>query len=328
MRIKFFLLVTILVMAGCASDRHKERQHSFKQWIQENGKVKILSTTAIVNELVKRVGGEHVDAEVLIQGELDPHSYQLVKGDDEKLAFAQLIFYSGLGLEHGPSLYQYLLKNPKAVSLGDSIARIDPDKIILVEGQKDPHIWMDIKLWSSSIPFIVEMLSRQDPTHAEDFNRNGELLVSDLAKTDGQVKAFMQSIPEKRRYLVTSHDAFNYFVRAYLAEPDEIQSGNWKKRFAAPEGLAPESQLSVMDIQAIIDHLKLYSIHLIFPESNVSRDSIRKIIQAGNEQGVDVKIACCSLYGDAMGEPGTAGDTYQKMLLYNAKTLVEQMNTR
>lgn len=318
-------LIGFLLLSGCSSD-HQQRQTQFEKWIQKNGKVKVLSTTAMIDDLVKQVGGEHVNTMVLIQGDLDPHSYQLVKGDDEKLAFAQLIFYNGLGLEHGPSLANYLLKNPKALALGDRIDRQQSGRVIRVQGQKDPHIWMDIDLWSNAVPLIVQALSEQDPVHAAEYRANGQKWQENMKETHQKVKEMMHQVPSDRRYLITSHDAFNYFARAYLSEDGEIESGEWEKRFAAPEGLAPESQLSVTNIKEIIEHLKRYQIHLIFPESNVSRDSIRKIVQAGKEAGLDVQIACCALYGDAMGPPGSEGDSYLKMIVYNAKTLAAQMN--
>lgn len=313
-------LIALLVLIGC-SERHQARQTQFQQWIQNNEKVKVLSTTAMIDDLVRQVGGDHVDTLTLIQGELDPHSYQLVKGDDEKLAFAQLIFYSGLGLEHGPSLQHYLARNPKAVSLGDRLHQQKASQIIYVNGQKDPHIWMDISLWAQTVPFIVEALSKQDPAHAKTYQVNGQKLQAEMAKVHQEVKEIMHQVPADKRYLVTSHDAFNYFARAYLAEEGEVESGAWEKRFAAPEGLAPESQLSTTNIKEIIHYLKLHQIHLLFPESNVSRDSIKKIVQAGKEEGLDVKIACCALYGDAMGHPGSEGDSYLKMIRYDARTL-------
>lgn len=318
-------LLGLLIFIGC-SDQHQHRQTQFQQWIQDNGKLKVLSTTAMIDDLVKQVGGEYIDTITLIQGSLDPHSYQLVKGDDEKLAFAQLVFYSGLGLEHGPSLKNYLTNNSKAISLGDRIQQQHPHLIIYVNGQKDPHIWMDISLWVKTIPFIVEGLSQHDPSHASFYEANGKKLQEAMMNAHQQVKDIMHHIPEYKRYLVTSHDAFNYFARAYLSEEDEIESKEWTKRFAAPEGLAPESQLSVTDIKAIIDYLKRYQIHLIFPETNVSRDSIKKIVQAGQEEGLDVNIACCPLYGDAMGKPGSEGDSYLKMIIYNARILSSNMD--
>lgn len=320
------ILLLAFALASCSSDRHRARQEQFNQWIEENGKVKVLCTTAIVEDLVKRVGKENIDTAVLIMGELDPHSYQLVKGDDEKLSIAQIIFSSGLGLEHGPSLHAYLKGSDKAISLGDSIAKRKPESIILIEGQRDPHIWMDVALWAEAIPTVVEALSQQDPVHKADYTENGKKAAEEMLKVDQLVRAMMQIVPNERRYLVSSHDAFNYFSRAYLAERGEVASGEWKKRCAAPEGLAPESQLSSVHIQNILSHLEEYNIRLIFPESNVNRDSLRKIIQSGREKGLDIRLACCSLFGDAMGEKGSEGETYEKMLIHNAKALSEQMS--
>lgn len=326
-RLLFLLPCLLLFLVGC-SERHVERKQEFHQWIQDNGKIKILSTTAMIDELVQKVGGEYVDTLTLIQGELDPHSYQLVKGDDEKLTFATIIFYSGLGLEHGPSLYHHLENNSKAISIGDNLEQMDPKHVIYVNGQKDPHIWMDISIWAKSIPLIVEALGRKDPAHAPIFQANAAKLQDELAQAHEQVKKIMHEAPEDKRYLVTSHDAFNYFTRAYLSEPKELSSGEWQKRFVAPEGLAPESQLSTTHIRSIISHMKKYHIQLLFPESNVSRDSIKKILQAGREQGLDLQITCCPLYSDAMGPSGSEGDTYTKMLIYDAKMISSYMKSK
>ncbi|MBA2368849.1 MAG: zinc ABC transporter substrate-binding protein [Candidatus Protochlamydia sp.] len=321
----FFCLLGLAFLAGCANEKHAKRQEAFSKWTENNGKIKVLSTTAMINDLVQGVGKEHVDALTLIQGGLDPHSYQLVKGDDEKLMYAQVIFYNGLGLEHGPSLKRYLNDNSKAFALGDGVEKQGNAFIIYVNGQKDPHIWMDISLWSKTVPLIVEHLSRQDPAHAEVFQSNAEELLREMAQVHEEVKRMMHEVPSKKRYLVTSHDAFNYFARAYLSEESEYENGEWSKRFAAPEGLAPESQLSALDIKTIIDYLDTHQITLVFPESNVSRDSIRKIIQAGQKKGLNVQMASCVLYGDAMGPPGSEADTYLKMIHCNARALAENM---
>lgn len=322
---KIFIFLGAVCFLSSCGDQHVQRQHEYQKWLQDNGKVKVLSTTAMIDDLVKQVGGDHIDALTLIQGELDPHSYQLVKGDDEKLSFANLIFYNGLGLEHGPSLHRYLVGNPKALPLGDKIELEDLSAVIYVNGQKDPHIWMDISLWAKAVPFIVEALSQRDPSHKQDFQSNGKKLVQELSRAHVEAKKIMHEPPEAKRYLVTSHDAFNYFARAYLTEPGEVEAGQWQKRFAAPEGLAPESQLSTAHIREIINHMKRYHIQQIFPESNVSRDSINKILQAGREEGLDIIITCCPLYGDAMGAPGTEGDTYIKMIIYDANMIARYM---
>lgn len=311
--LKFFLFLLLL---SC-----QPAKTSPSNWMQPNGKIKVLSTLAMIDDIVKQIGGEYVDSISLIKGELDPHSYQLVKGDDEKLKFASLIFYNGLGLEHGPSLHQYLAHNPKAIGLGDKIQEKDKDIIITQNGQIDPHIWMDVSLWKKIVPLIEEELKKIDPAHAEVFHANSLQLEQKMDDLHKEIHTQLQHIPSKQRYLVTSHDAFNYFTRGYLAEENELPGNDWQKRFQAPEGLAPESQLSVAEIQWIINYMQKYSIHMLFPESNVSRDSINKIVSAGKEKGLNLKIANAFLYADAMGKAGSTGDTYLKMMKYNADTI-------
>lgn len=317
------LLALLLLVCSCNSNgsRVSNRVVDVQHWREQNGKVKVLSTIAMIDDLVKQIGKEHVDALTLITGELDPHSYQLVKGDDEKFAFADLIFYNGLGLEHGPSLQHHLHTSPKAIALGNKIQKQFPELILYYHGQLDPHIWMDISLWAKSIPFIVEALSEKDPAHKDSYVTNGNKLLEEMLHTHDNAKQKMHEIPEEKRYLVTSHDAFNYFTRAYMALDSELQNNRWQKRFAAPEGLSPESQLSTTDIQMILDYVKKYDIQLLFPESNVSKDSIRKIISAAKDRGMELRMATPYLYGDAMGAPGSDGDTYLKMIQHDVLTI-------
>lgn len=316
------LLCLLLVLFSCSSsDNVQTRTQNLQRWKEPNGKVKVLSTIAMITDLVKQVGGDKADTMTLIQGELDPHSYQLVKGDDEKLAFAELIFSNGLGLEHGPSLQRHLQNNPKVTSLGDLIEKEHSKLLLHYNGKLDPHIWMDISIWAETIPNIVQALSEKDPKNAAIYHANGDKLMSEMKQEHARIRKQIVQIPENKRYLVTSHDAFNYFTRAYLSTNEERLNGGWQKRFAAPEGLAPESQLSTTDIQNIIDHVAKYNIEVLFPESNVSKDSIRKIVSAGNEKGLKLFIADTYMYGDAMGPPGSDGDTYLKMIKHNADTL-------
>ncbi len=323
MMFKFRTFLLMLVFLFCAVSCGV--QEKSQEWMKPNGKIKVLSTIAMIDDMIKRIGGNYVDATTLIKGELDPHSYQLVKGDDEKLAFADIIFYNGLGLEHGPSLHHYLETNSKAIGLGDQLQREHPELILTYNGQLDPHIWMDVSLWGRTLIYIADALAKKDPSHSAFFYENATKLGKDLENLHEEIRSKMQEIPEQQRYLVTSHDAFNYFTRSYLAENKEIQDHSWQKRFAAPEGLAPESQLSVAEIQFIIDYLSMHQIHMLFPESNVSKDSIRKIVEAGTSKGLNLKIAGDFLYADAMGKAGSDGDTYMKMMTHNANTIAHYL---
>lgn len=321
-------LCTIILLCSCKSDNPKEiAQSETYIWMNRKGNLKVLSTTGMIHDLVKQIGDIHVDSLVLIKGELDPHSYQLVKGDNEKLLAADLIFYNGLGLEHGPSLQNYLQTNSKAIPLGNLIGKQAPSLILYVNGQPDPHIWMDISLWAKAIPHIVEALVKEDPRHTYEYRGNGERLTQKLMNLHHDIKQRMHNIPNHKRYLVTSHDAFNYFTRQYLAAEDETLPEQWNKRFQAPEGLAPDSQLSTADIQFILDHVKKYDIHVLFPESNVSRDSIRKILSAGKEYGLNLSLSNEPLYGDAMGGEETDGNTYIKMMQHNARVIEDKLKS-
>jgi manganese/zinc/iron transport system substrate-binding protein len=320
--VSIIAVLLLLAVTSCGDSANAAKE--VKEWMIPNGKIKVLSTIEMISDLVKQVGKEHVDAQVLIRGELDPHSYQLVKGDDEKLAFADLVFYNGLGLEHGPSLQSYLSSHKKAIPVGNLVMKEHPELILYFKKQLDPHIWMDISLWSRTVPYIVEALAEHDPANKEEYEQNGQALIAELSRAHSDVKAALHQVPSAKRYLVTSHDAFNYFTRAYLAEEGEKEA-DWRERFVAPEGLAPESQISTLDIQSTINHLKKFKIHVLFPESNVNQDSIRKIVMAAKEKGIDVSLSKETLYADAMGRKGSDGDTYIKMIDHDAKTIAEKL---
>lgn len=323
---RVLLGLLVCMLGGCALQKQgAERKQMARDWMAPNGKLKVLATTAMIGNLVEVIGDSHVDVLVLIQGDADPHSYQLVKGDDEKLSYANTIFYNGLGLEHGPTLQSYLLNHTKAISLGNYIQGIKPTEIIHVGQETDPHIWMDVSLWKNGIPLIVHVLSEQDPQHAEEFRKNGQMLYTELNQEDSRIVQYMHQLPEDKRFLVTSHDAFNYFVRRYLATPQEAENGTWRKRVDSPLGLSPESQLNAHEIVAIIDYMQKYQIHVLFPESNLSHDAVDKILSAGKEKGLDLKVSPHALYGDAMGPKGSSGDTYLKMIWYDAKVIRNEL---
>jgi manganese/zinc/iron transport system substrate-binding protein len=318
-------LLCCLGLFGCSKSSSEPHTSAFESWMNDNGKIKILSTTAMIDDLVGQVGRDKIDHLALIVGEIDPHSYELVKGDDEKLSYAHVVFCNGLGLEHGASLRYRLETHPNAVALGNEVQKKYPEQILMVGGQRDPHIWMDVFLWSKTIDPIVEALSKCDPEHAEFYKKNGEELRQQMLNIDQEIFNRLQAVSPNKRFLVTSHDAFNYFTRRYLATVAERASFEaWKDRFAAPEGLAPDGQLSAADIQKIINFLCHHSIGVVFPESNVSKDSLKKIVNACREKGLSVKISQEVLYGDAMGSIDSDAGTYLKIMLHNAEAIAKE----
>lgn len=305
-------LLAPLCILSCQASKNR-----LSDWMKPDGKIKVLSTTAQIGDLVNEIGGDRVDGWILIRGDLDPHSYEIVKGDGEKLNRADHIFYNGLGLEHGASLSTQLKSSNKATAIGEKIRDAYPERILKKGEVVDPHIWMDISLWSKGIDPIVQQLSAIDPEGATFYSERGAILLEKMEAAHTRVLSQLQQIPPAKRYLVTSHDAFHYFTRSYLAEPGEA---NWAERFAAPEGLAPEGQLNPRDIQKIIDYLQVKRVSVLFPESNVSRDSIRKIASAGKELGLEIQVCSEPLYGDAM-----SGLAYLEMMQRNAETIAKHL---
>lgn len=319
-----FILCCVALLVGCSSSDSYSAE--LESWMQVNGKKKVVSTTAIVHDLVSQIAGDEVDCIPLIIGELDPHSYELVKGDGEKLEYADLIFASGLGLEHGATLHHYLTGCSHAISLGDRIVAADPGALIEVNGQADPHIWMDVLLWERAVGVVVEALTIVDPDHVALFEKRGVELRSEMMQLHGEVLAMMAEVAPSRRYLVTTHDSFNYFARRYMAIPEELETGGWQVRCDSPQGIAPDDQVGVLDVQAIVNHLLTYGVSVLIPESNQNLDGLRKIALVARELGHEVRIVETPIYGDVLGERGSEAGSYSGMIRHNARVIAAALN--
>lgn len=291
----------------------------------ENKKLRVLSTTEMIASLVNAVGGEHVHNICLIKGELDPHTYEPVKGDAEKLARAQVIFYNGLGLEHGVGLREHLKESPRAYALSDEIPK---SSLLENDGVYDPHIWMDMEIWSKTLPYITRILIQHMPENEQYFLERSKQALKSLQLAHKQNRELMLALPSNKRFLVTSHNAFSYFGRAYLSTQEEIDNGSWLNRVEAPEGLAPEGQLSLNDIRELVDHLVRHQIQVLFSESNVNTDSLRKLLDAAQEKGLRVHIAQQPLFGDSMSGPGENLQAYEKMIHHNIEVIISEISEK
>jgi manganese/zinc/iron transport system substrate-binding protein len=296
-----------LIVSGCGKN---------SQITEKDSRKKVLSTVAQIGDIVSRVGGDRIKSTILVRGELNPHSYELVKGDDEKIQGADLIIYNGLGLEHSASVSSMIDGHPNKLAVADTIQALQPEKILWQGSTPDPHIWMDISLWRECVDPVTSKLVELDPEGASYYLSQAILLKEEMAAVDLEIYSQMQSIPDHKRYLVTSHDAFNYFARRYLASENE---GDWSQRFAAPEGLSPDGQLNPVDLQKIVEHLDAHRIEVLFPESNVSRDSIRKIADAGRQLNLELRICRKVLYGDSLK------GGYLKAMKHNADVICEYL---
>ncbi len=305
-----------LFFTSCGSST--KRGYALREWMTPNEQVKVLCTTEMISDIVRYVGDGHVDTLTLICGELDPHSYELVKGDAEKFAVADVVFFNGLGLEHGASLYNQIHLHSHAVR----VTRAIPDEALIREGdQIDPHVWMDVSLWKKTIEPVVGALSAERPEYAADFQKRARELHALLEEEDAKITALLHTLPASRRYIVTTHDAFQYFTRRYLSEAEEVTGNSWMSRCSAPEGLAPDSQMSMHDILSICDYLVEHEIPVVFPESNLSPDSLRKVASVCKQRGFPVLICTKPLYGDSVGSKKDNADSYVGMMRSNARTI-------
>jgi len=314
-----FLALFGMYACSTASDINISK---LNKWMGCNDKIKVLTTTPIIEDLVSRIGGENIEIISLIEGDLDPHSYEIVRGDAEKIATAQVIFANGLSLEHSASISHQLKMHKNVVFLGDEVMKSHPKEIIYIQGQVDPHIWMDLTIWKKCINPIAENLTKLDPLHAEDFQKNAQIALYAFDNQHNIIKRKLAQIPIEKRYLVTSHDAFNYFVRCYFVDDFQRERATWNNHVVAIQGLAPDEQISPLEISSVVKYVLTHKIPVIFSERNLSQDSLHKVVDACRRKGMNTILANDVLFGDTMG-----GNTYFEMLDHNVEVICRNLGT-
>lgn len=270
----------------------------------------IVATTGMVADLARNIGGEHVSVSALMGEGIDPHLYKASPGDVTKLRGANLILYSGLHLEGKMADILLRLARRQPVyavteKLPEDLMREPPEFL----GQYDPHVWFDVAIWSRCGEFVRDLLAEFDPAHAEDYRRNAEPYLAELAALDRYARERIATIPDEKRILVTAHDAFGYFGDAYNIEVIAIQ------------GISTESEAGVYKINQMVDALVTRKIKAVFVETSVSDKNIMALIEGCRARGHEVVIGG-SLYSDAMGKDGTPAGTYPGMVRANVDTIV------
>ena len=312
-------IVVIVLLSGCSNVSNSER----REWMKERTKIKVLATTEQVAFLVRLVGQEHVALYTLIAQTLDPHTYQVRRGDGELFAGADLVFFSALGLEHTASFLKFM-DLPKAILIGDSIKAKSPQSILMIGNTADPHLWMDVSLWMMGIDVVEEALSKIQPEKAALFSQNAKKGKEQMLALHTALLKLIHKLNPSLRYLVTTHDAFQYFTKAYLATAEEQRSDGWQERCRAPEGISPESQMSLSELGLLVQYIEKHDVPILFSEYGVSKDSLNRLVDVCFEDGRRVQVAKKPLYADSQGKTGG----YQEMMLQNANTLVEELYGR
>ncbi len=274
------------------------------------GTIRATTTTTHVTDMVEAIGGEEVEVTALMGPGVDPHLYEASQGDISALQDADAIFYNGLFLEG--QLNDILIQTSQEVPTVQVTAAMPADELLPsadYEGQNDPHVWFDPELWVTGVDPVVEQLSELKPDAAEDFEQRGEEYRAEAMEAHEYVQEQVESIPEDRRVLVTSHDAFNYFGEAYGFEVEGLQ------------GLSTEAEAGAGDVSQLADFLIEEDIPAIFPESSVSPASLEAVQAAAEDRDQNLTVGE-ELYADAMGDPGTEEGTYAGMLRANIDRIV------
>jgi manganese/zinc/iron transport system substrate-binding protein len=273
--------------------------------------IRVVCTTGMVADLAKNVGGEHVAVTALMGAGVDPHLYTASPADVSQLNRADIIFYSGLHLEG--KLAELLARMGRRKTTVAVAERIAEEQILHDEhGAHDPHVWFDVSLWSQAAAATAEALARFDPPHAEDYQSNLAAYQSRLAELHEYAKTQMATVPEDRRVLVTAHDAFRYFGRAYGIEVRGIQ------------GISTESEAGLRQVTELVSFLVDHKIKAVFVETSVADQNVRSLLEGCRVRGHHVVIGG-TLFSDAMGESGTPEGTYEGMVKHNVDTIVHAL---
>ncbi|MFC0214237.1 metal ABC transporter solute-binding protein, Zn/Mn family [Paenibacillus chartarius] len=278
------------------------------------GKLKVTTTIGMITDIVKEVGGEHVEVTGIMKAGVDPHLYKASEGDIGKLDRADVIFYNGLHLEGKMvEIFEKMSKSKKTVAVSSGI---DEAKLLAGDPQlgtaHDPHIWFDVKNWMSAVETVRDELAKVDSAHADSYRANADAYLKKLEELDAYAKAQIGSIPEQQRVLVTAHDAFGYFGRAYGIKVMGLQ------------GISTASEAGTKDVTELRDFLVSNKIKAVFIESSVPRKAIDAVIQGAKEKGHTIVIGG-ELFSDAMGEDGTPEGTYIGMVRHNVDTIVKAL---
>jgi manganese/zinc/iron transport system substrate-binding protein len=307
MRRTVLLLVLILslVAVGCGPARSGQPEDLSGRTIH------IVTTIGMITDIVRNVGGERVEVIGLMGPGIDPHLYKASEGDVARLQQADIIFYGGLHLEAqmGRVLERLSGGRIRTVAVTDQIDRsllLAPPEF---KGNYDPHVWFDVTLWMKAVEQVRDTLAQADPGSAPLYAGNAERYLAELDDLHAYVLQQASRVPADKRVLITAHDAFNYFGRAYGFEVRGLQ------------GISTESQASTSDVQGLAQFIAERQIPAIFIESSVPQRTIEAVQAAVRDRGFAVQIGG-SLYSDAMGDPGTPDGTYIGMVRHNIDTIV------
>jgi manganese/zinc/iron transport system substrate-binding protein len=271
--------------------------------------ISIVTTTTILADTAKIIAGPSGRIASLMGPGVDPHLYKASPNDLRTLSQATIIFHHGLHLEGTiAEALKRLASRKLVVAVADALPA---EKLRAVSGTGatyDPHVWFDVSLWMICADTIRATLARHDPQHAHEYSRRFEELRSSLSDLHSWTRQQIQTIPPAHRLLITAHDAFGYFGKAYGLEVLAIQ------------GVSTESEASLRSINELVSTIVARRVPAIFVENTISPKTVEALIQGAQARGHTVKVGGI-LLGDSLGDAGTPEETYIGTMRHNVQTI-------
>ncbi len=301
----------LCVLVGCTARMSKDNAGQEKSGKQ--ARIQVIATVGMVADLVKKVGQDRIEVTQIMGPGVDPHLYKATRDDVQAIMGGDLVFYSGLMLEG--KMIDTLVKlgrGKKVVAITEGLDEsllLEPEEF---QGHYDPHIWMDVSAWGKCLTVIANTLSEHDPKNASEYQTAAEAFEAELMKLHQYGVECVATIPKESSVLITSHDAFNYFGRAYGLEVMGVQ------------GISTESEAGLQRINEFVDLIVDRKVRAVFVESSVPRKNIDSLIDGAKSRGHEV-IVGGELFSDAMGSPGTYEGTYLGMLDHNITTVTHAL---
>ncbi|MBB5919529.1 manganese/zinc/iron transport system substrate-binding protein [Actinoalloteichus hoggarensis] len=280
--------------------------------VEAGSRLRVVTTTNFLTDAVGEIGGDDIELTGLMGNGVDPHLYQAQAGDLRLLREADLIVAVGLHLEAGlRPVLDDLARHTAVLFVGETVPT---DALLLAEEagtatEYDPHIWFDVALWSDALASVGSTLAALDPDRADGFDARWERHRAELDELHDEVGARLAEIPEPRRILITSHDAFRYLGRAYDIRVEAVQ------------GVSTVDEATIGDIDRVAGIIAEHGVRAVFVESSVSGQTAAAVLDAAAALGATATLGG-SLYSDAAGPAGTPEGTYLGMVRADVELLV------